>query len=99
MEWVISSYEVDKLCSEQPFTCPACSPKMLAVSVDGNRKHYRFKKDGWSVYILYVSLSKYVHVSTLICYTRVQVLVLKQCKLIFQMIAIVLAIHIAMYVL
>ncbi|XP_030283423.1 uncharacterized protein LOC115587640 [Sparus aurata] len=48
MEWVISSYEVDKLCSEQPFACTACSPQMLAVSVDGNRKHYRFKKDGHS---------------------------------------------------
>ncbi|CAB1460534.1 unnamed protein product [Pleuronectes platessa] len=46
MEWVISSYEVNKLCSEQPFICPACCPQMLAVSVDGNRKHYRFKKDG-----------------------------------------------------
>ncbi|XP_034432998.1 uncharacterized protein LOC117756567 [Hippoglossus hippoglossus] len=46
MEWVICSYEVNKLCSEQPFTCPACCPQMLAVSVDGNRKHYRFKKDG-----------------------------------------------------
>ncbi|KAG1924835.1 hypothetical protein F2P79_025903 [Pimephales promelas] len=25
------------------FNCPACTPEMLAVSVDGNRKHYRFK--------------------------------------------------------
>ncbi|KAF3851931.1 hypothetical protein F7725_005286, partial [Dissostichus mawsoni] len=31
------------MCKEEPFTCPACSPDMLAVSVDGNRKHYRFK--------------------------------------------------------
>ncbi len=36
-------YEVDKICKEERFICPACSPDMLAVSVDGNRKHYRFK--------------------------------------------------------
>ncbi|CAL8406585.1 unnamed protein product [Arctogadus glacialis] len=34
---------MDNICKEEPFTCPACSPDMLAVSVDGNRKHYRFK--------------------------------------------------------
>ncbi|KTF86092.1 hypothetical protein cypCar_00022118 [Cyprinus carpio] len=37
-----------KICSGKDvsggvFTCPACTPDMLAVSVDGNRKHYRFK--------------------------------------------------------
>ncbi|XP_028420754.1 uncharacterized protein LOC114546243 [Perca flavescens] len=26
-----------------PFTCLACVPQMHAVSVDGNRKHYRFR--------------------------------------------------------
>ncbi|XP_057201293.1 uncharacterized protein LOC130561150 [Triplophysa rosa] len=31
------------MCQEEFFTCPACTPDMLAVSVDGNRKHYRFK--------------------------------------------------------
>ncbi|XP_030264658.1 uncharacterized protein LOC115576279 [Sparus aurata] len=36
-------FEVEKLCREDHFDCPACSPDMLAVSVDGNRKHYRFK--------------------------------------------------------
>ncbi len=36
-------YEVDKISKEERFICPACSPDMLAVSVDGNRKHYRFK--------------------------------------------------------
>lgn len=28
----------------EPFKCPACTPDMLAISADGNRKHYRFKK-------------------------------------------------------
>ncbi|XP_038550534.1 uncharacterized protein LOC119884127 [Micropterus salmoides] len=36
-------FEVDKICREEHFICPACTPDMLAVSVDGNRKHYRFK--------------------------------------------------------
>ncbi|XP_057182644.1 uncharacterized protein LOC130549453 isoform X4 [Triplophysa rosa] len=42
-EWVAARYEVEKMCQEEFFTCPACTPDMLAVSVDGNRKHYRFK--------------------------------------------------------
>ncbi|KAK5898185.1 hypothetical protein CgunFtcFv8_015625 [Champsocephalus gunnari] len=42
-EWEAVRYEVDIMCKEEPFTCPGCSPDMLAVSVDGNRKHYRFK--------------------------------------------------------
>lgn len=46
LEWAICSYEVEQLCKEQPFSCPACTPHMLAVAVDGNRKHYRFKKCG-----------------------------------------------------
>ncbi len=36
-------YEVDEICKEERFICPACSPDMLSVSVDGNHKHYRFK--------------------------------------------------------
>ncbi|KAF4095257.1 hypothetical protein G5714_024335 [Onychostoma macrolepis] len=42
-EWEALRYEVDKICKEEPFICPARTPDMLAVSVDGNRKHYRFK--------------------------------------------------------
>ncbi|KAJ8349657.1 hypothetical protein SKAU_G00247870 [Synaphobranchus kaupii] len=42
-EWEAVQYEVDNICKEDPFICPACTPDMLAVSVDGNRKHYRFK--------------------------------------------------------
>ncbi|XP_052445555.1 uncharacterized protein LOC127987313 [Carassius gibelio] len=42
-EWEAVRFEVDSICKEEPFICPACSPNMLAVSVDGNRKHYRFK--------------------------------------------------------
>ncbi|KAK7910161.1 hypothetical protein WMY93_014845 [Mugilogobius chulae] len=43
LEWEAVKYKMDKYWNEEPFTCPACSPEMLAVSVDGNRKHYRFK--------------------------------------------------------
>ncbi|XP_077065644.1 uncharacterized protein LOC143718468 [Siphateles boraxobius] len=43
LEWEAVRFEVDKICREEHFICPACTPDMLAVSVDGNRKHYRFK--------------------------------------------------------
>ncbi|XP_028456560.1 uncharacterized protein LOC114570425 isoform X2 [Perca flavescens] len=42
-EWAAVQYEVDAICKEDQFSCPACTPAMLAVSVDGNRKLYRFK--------------------------------------------------------
>ncbi|XP_034738953.1 uncharacterized protein LOC117951366 isoform X1 [Etheostoma cragini] len=42
-EWAAVQYEVDAICKEKQFSCPACTPAMLAVSVDGNRKLYRFK--------------------------------------------------------
>ncbi|XP_051236827.1 uncharacterized protein LOC127352456 isoform X2 [Dicentrarchus labrax] len=42
-EWAAVQYEVDSTCKEEKFICPACTPAMLSVSVDGNRKHYRFK--------------------------------------------------------
>nr|XP_055048132.1 uncharacterized protein LOC129433494 [Misgurnus anguillicaudatus] len=43
LEWEAVRFEVDKVFREDHFNCPACTPNMLAVSVDGNRKHYRFK--------------------------------------------------------
>ncbi|XP_077104824.1 uncharacterized protein LOC143759151 [Siphateles boraxobius] len=43
LEWEAVRFELDKLCQEDHFDCPACSPDMLAVSIDGNLKHYRFK--------------------------------------------------------
>ncbi|XP_067309407.1 uncharacterized protein [Pseudorasbora parva] len=42
-EWVAARYAVENMCQEEFFSCPACTPDMLAVCVDGNRKHYRFK--------------------------------------------------------
>ena len=45
-EWAICQYKLSEMCKEEPFTCPACTPQMLAVAVDGNRKQYRFKKAG-----------------------------------------------------
>ncbi|KAI9537958.1 hypothetical protein NQZ68_019297 [Dissostichus eleginoides] len=41
-------FEVDNIVKEERFICPACSPDMLAVLVDGNRKHYRFKNSARS---------------------------------------------------
>lgn len=42
LEWTFAQHEVERLCGVQPFKCPACSPSMHAISVDGNRKLYRF---------------------------------------------------------
>ncbi|KAJ8378715.1 hypothetical protein AAFF_G00236930 [Aldrovandia affinis] len=42
-QWCLVRHELEKLCKVELFTCPACTPHMLAVSVDGNRKLYRFK--------------------------------------------------------
>ncbi|KAK5902875.1 hypothetical protein CesoFtcFv8_008089 [Champsocephalus esox] len=43
LEYMACQYECHKMMCEEPFSCPACTPKMLAVSVDGNRKQYRFR--------------------------------------------------------
>ncbi|KAL1268491.1 hypothetical protein QQF64_033854, partial [Cirrhinus molitorella] len=45
LEFSYVSYEKDQLCCGAPFTCPACTPEMLAVSADGNRKLYRFRRE------------------------------------------------------
>ncbi|KAJ8262138.1 hypothetical protein GJAV_G00162820 [Gymnothorax javanicus] len=48
LEFSYSMFEEDQLCSDAVFTCPACTPEMLAVSADGNRKLYRFRRNGSS---------------------------------------------------
>ncbi|KAI9525227.1 hypothetical protein NQZ68_009907 [Dissostichus eleginoides] len=48
LEFSYASYEEDQLCRGAPFICPACTPEMLAVSADGNRKLYRFRRSGSS---------------------------------------------------
>ncbi|XP_026104653.1 uncharacterized protein LOC113097471 isoform X2 [Carassius auratus] len=48
LELSYASFEEDQLCCGAPFTCPACTPEMLAVSADGNRKLYRFRRNGSS---------------------------------------------------
>ncbi|TKS69391.1 S-antigen protein [Collichthys lucidus] len=40
----LSTGRKDDLCQVEPFKCPACTPDMLDICADGNRKHYRFKK-------------------------------------------------------
>ncbi|KAF3840344.1 hypothetical protein F7725_019061 [Dissostichus mawsoni] len=44
LEYMACQYECQKMTCEEPFSCPACTPKMLAESVDGNRKQYRFRQ-------------------------------------------------------
>ena len=46
LEFSYASFEKDQLCCGAVFTCPACTPEMLAVSADGNRKLYRFRRNG-----------------------------------------------------
>ncbi|KAI9522390.1 hypothetical protein NQZ68_036306 [Dissostichus eleginoides] len=48
LEFSYASYEEDQLCCGAPFICPACTPEMLAVSADGNRKLYRIRRSGSS---------------------------------------------------
>ncbi|KAI4819925.1 hypothetical protein KUCAC02_027927 [Chaenocephalus aceratus] len=43
-EFAFCNYRQEDLCLVEPFKCPACTPDMLAIAGDGNRKHYRFKK-------------------------------------------------------
>ncbi|XP_027138177.1 uncharacterized protein LOC113746493 isoform X2 [Larimichthys crocea] len=43
-EFAFCNFKKDDLCQVEPFKCPACTPDMLAICADGNRKHYRFKK-------------------------------------------------------
>ncbi|KAF4094497.1 hypothetical protein G5714_024617 [Onychostoma macrolepis] len=42
---VYASLEEDQLCCGAPLTCAACTPEMLAVSADVNRKLYHFRRD------------------------------------------------------
>ncbi|CDQ60680.1 unnamed protein product [Oncorhynchus mykiss] len=57
-EWTYCRSEIDQVCDIQDFDCPACSPSMLTVSVDGNKKLYRFKK-GYVKLILIYQISPY----------------------------------------
>ncbi|MCJ8745039.1 hypothetical protein PDJAM_G00125790 [Pangasius djambal] len=43
LDFSYASFEEDQLCCGASFTCPACTPEMLAVSADGSRKLYRFR--------------------------------------------------------
>ncbi|XP_046879163.1 uncharacterized protein LOC124469733 [Hypomesus transpacificus] len=48
LQFVYCNYEENQLLGKEPLVCPACSPEMVAVSVDGNRKLYRFQKTNQS---------------------------------------------------
>lgn len=43
-EFAFCQFIEEDMCGVHHFDCPACSPDMLAVSCDGNRKLYRFSK-------------------------------------------------------
>ncbi|KAK2906701.1 hypothetical protein Q8A67_005686 [Cirrhinus molitorella] len=44
MEYTFCQYQCEKMASVEHFTCPACTPSMLALCADGNRKLYRFRQ-------------------------------------------------------
>ncbi|KAK0139591.1 hypothetical protein N1851_023526 [Merluccius polli] len=44
LQYMYCNSEENQLLGKEPFVCLACSPEMVAVSVDGNRKLYRFQK-------------------------------------------------------
>ncbi|XP_046871087.1 uncharacterized protein LOC124466089 isoform X1 [Hypomesus transpacificus] len=48
LQFVYCNYEENQLLGKEPLVCPACSPEMVSVSVDGNRKLYRFQKTNQS---------------------------------------------------
>lgn len=50
LEFSYSSFEENQPCCSAEFTCPACTPEMLAHSADGNRKLYRFGQSGGCSY-------------------------------------------------
>ncbi|KAJ8252917.1 hypothetical protein GJAV_G00207000 [Gymnothorax javanicus] len=43
LQYIYCKFEERHLMELEPFTCPACVPEQLVVSLDGNRKLYRFQ--------------------------------------------------------
>ncbi|KAF3847110.1 hypothetical protein F7725_020138 [Dissostichus mawsoni] len=81
LQYVYCTFEENKLLGKEPFVCPACSPEMVAVSVDGNRKLYRFQKTNQASFFDGVFLAQDSEVSTLVggCSRGCQKLQEKQC--------------------
>lgn len=48
-EFAYCNFKKQEMCLVEPFKCPACTPDMLAIAADGNRKQYRFRKSKGSV--------------------------------------------------
>ncbi|XP_056130247.1 uncharacterized protein si:dkey-93l1.9 isoform X1 [Lampris incognitus] len=44
MEYTFCQHQCDNMAEVESFTCPACTPNMLALCADGNRKQYRFRQ-------------------------------------------------------
>ncbi|XP_062414077.1 uncharacterized protein LOC134122785 isoform X1 [Pungitius pungitius] len=69
LEWIYAKFEVERMSLVQHFQCPACTPSMLAVAVDGNRKLYRFKSQpGPNGFFDGVFLAKDAEVSSFVDY-------------------------------
>ena len=72
LEWTFAQHEVESFCGVQPFKCPACCPSMHAISVDGNRKLYRFSNAPgyvctdcylyiWFIFVVYYTFTIFLH--------------------------------------
>ncbi|XP_028438664.1 uncharacterized protein LOC114558707 isoform X1 [Perca flavescens] len=44
LEYTFCQYHCENMASVEHFTCPACTPNMIALCADGNRKQYRFRQ-------------------------------------------------------
>ncbi|XP_029921386.1 uncharacterized protein LOC115369027 [Myripristis murdjan] len=44
LEYTFCLHQCEKMAGVEHFSCPACTPDMLALCADGNRKHYRFRQ-------------------------------------------------------
>ncbi|KAK7877719.1 hypothetical protein WMY93_031579 [Mugilogobius chulae] len=48
LQYTYCQFEKDKLLGSDSFSCPGCTPGQLVVSLDGNRKLYRFRNESQS---------------------------------------------------
>ncbi|XP_052473356.1 uncharacterized protein LOC128029544 isoform X2 [Carassius gibelio] len=68
VEYTFCQFLCEKMANVEHFTCPACTPNMLAVSADGNRKLYRFQhsKGSEEPYFEGIFIAKDVDVSSFV---------------------------------
>ncbi|KTF77271.1 hypothetical protein cypCar_00046864 [Cyprinus carpio] len=68
VEYTFCQFLCEKMANVEHFTCPACTPNMLAVSADGSRKLYRFQhsKGSEEQYFKGIFIAKDVDVSSFV---------------------------------